>query len=538
MEATAAPAPQLYGPQGQALPLGIGRAVRAAALRGGTDVAYRAGSQRGQELAGWNPANTSADGGWLWSRDLAVARVRDLVANDPWAQAAADRRVDLIVGTGWRPSLKPDAEALGITTEQANAIGRQFERAWRMWAEDPLCRCDAAESLNAGALLSVCTMEQEVTGDGIGVLHYEEREGWSFGTQLQLIDSDRLSNPSGQPDRPELKGGVELGPREAPIAYHFRNAHPGEPGLAYSGGAFTWTRVPRREPWGRPRVLHQYRKTRPGQTRGVPKLAASLARFKSLNRLAEGEINNAVLNSLFAATITSSFDPAVVQEVVTESAIKGYHGLRNDYYDTTDPRLNGARIQQLFPGDELKFNSSPRATVAFREFTNVFLGSFAASVGLMRQHLTMDWSDTNYSSARAALVEVWRSIVVARGTVAMTHAWPLLLAVLEDAIDHDLVQMPVGAPDLYEMPAAWLRGAWIGPPRGWVDPVKEPTGALMRIGAGLSDWETEAAEQGTDFEVLLERLDEQKRMWAAKGLQPPQLSDMLTVNKSQENKDG
>ncbi|PHY12832.1 hypothetical protein CSW58_10045 [Caulobacter sp. B11] len=139
----------------------------------------------------------------------------------------------------------------------------------------------------------------------------------------------------------------------------------------------------------------------------------------------------------------------------------------------------------------------------------------------------MDWSKVNYSSARAALIEVWRGIMKSRSMVAMMVAWPWLLAVTEDAIDQGLVTLPSNGPGLFEAPAAYLRGRWLGPARGWVDPVKEPTGALMRIESGLSNWEDESAEQGIDFDLNLAALKSQKKQWTDAGLTPPALAAML-----------
>ena len=60
--------------------------------------------------------------------------------------------------------------------------------------------------------------------------------------------------------------------------------------------------------------------------------------------------------------------------------------------------------------DEVKINASPRQTQAFEGFQTAFLRSVASARGLSYEQVSMDWSKTNYSSARAALNEVWRTI--------------------------------------------------------------------------------------------------------------------------------
>ncbi|ATC34158.1 phage portal protein [Caulobacter sp. SL161] len=531
---------QLLGPTGSPLPQGIGAAVRAMANREGTDlsfnVGYKAGQTRGQDVGGWLPSQQSADASWLWSRDLAVARTRELMQNEPWAQGGVDRKLDMLVGAGWRPIIRPDAQALGITEEQAQTLGSQIESNYRLWGEDPLCRCDAEDTLTASWLLYLQVMEAEVTGDGVSVLRMRERPGWGFRTCVQVLDSDRLSNPNGVADDDHIRGGVEKDRYNAPIAYHFRNAHPGDV-LGSTSKSMTWERVERNEPYGRPKVTHLFEKRRPGQSRGVSRLVAGLARFKGASRLTDNELANSTINSLFAGTIVSSFDPAVAQDHLMSSATAGYQDLRQKFYETADPRLAGARIQHLFPGDELKFLTTPRETVAFESFTTVFLRSIASSLGITYEQIAMDWSKVNYSSARAALIEVWRGIQRQRSMVAMMVATPWLLAVTEDGIDQGKIELPNGATweDLYERPAAYLRGRWLGPARGWVDPVKEPAGAILQVEAGFNNWEDVAAEQGIDFDLNLAGLKRQKGMWHDAGLTPPALAAMMAMRGTSED---
>lgn len=523
-------APVLYGPNGQALPPGIGKAV--AQMMGGRDLGRHAGgpAQR-QALDGWRPAQTSADSGWTWNRDLAVSRTRDLLAQEPLAQGGMDRKLDMLVGDGWRPSIKPDADVLGCTPDEAAILGKSIERHFRTWAEDPLCRCDVEQTLNFSWLLHMAVMEQEVSGDALAVLRWKPGRGWDYGAALQVVDSDRLSNPMMTLDTDRLRQGVEKDLDGAPVAYHIRNAHPGDLGImAPPGKLWTWERVERRLAWGRPQVLHLFRKERPGQTRGVSKLVASLARFKNLQRFADTELANAVVNAMFAATITSSFDPAIMQGQLTDPAIAGYHDLRSSFYDVAAPTMGGARIQALFPGDTLDFNATPRPTAAFESFTTVFLRAIASGLGISYEQLTTDYSKVNYSSARASLLEVWRGIQTARSLIALQLATPILLAITEEGLDSGAIEAPALAPDLYEAPAAWLRGRWLGPARGWVDPVKEPLGAVAQIEAGFGTFEDAAADQGNDLELVIAQLKREAAMFKAAGLTPPAIASMLALN--------
>ena len=63
----------------------------------------------------------------------------------------------------------------------------------------------------------------------------------------------------------------------------------------------------------------------------------------------------------------------------------------------------------------------------------------------------------------------------------------------------------VTAPDFYANKYAWLKSRWVFAGRGWVDPVKEATAAKLRLDANISTLELENAEQGLDWEDVLEQ---------------------------------
>ena len=519
----------VLGPNGAPLPEGIGGMVRSVANASGVEVGFRAQANQRQALDGWNVSQTSADAYWLRDRDQRVAQTRDLLAQEPWAQGGVERKLDMLVGAGWRPSVKPDPVVLGISDDEAARLGRQTEACYRTWADDPLCRCDLEQTLSASWLMHMAVMEQEICGDGLGVLRWRPDRGWKFGTCLQVVDADRLSNAHGAPDTDLLRGGVVKDGDGAPFAYQIRNSHPGDYLGTTSPSAFSWTTVERRESWGRPRVLHLFRKDRPGQTRGVSKLVAALARFKQLQRFADSELANAVINALFAATITSSFDPTVAQEHLTSSAVAGIHDLRHGFYEQYNPTLAGARIQHLFPGDDLKFLNAGRDASSLATFTETFLRSIASGLGVAYEQMSMDWSHVNFATGRLLFIEIWRGVTKARGLIGMMWATPTLLAVTEDGIDNGMIEPPSTAVDLYEAPAAWLRGRWIGPARGWADPVKEPAGALLQMALGATTGEDVAADQGNDLDLIIPQLGREARAWQAEGLMPPALGEMLSA---------
>ena len=80
---------------------------------------------------------------------------------------------------------------------------------------------------------------------------------------------------------------------------------------------------------------------------------------------------------------------------------------------------------------------------------------------------------------------------------------------VEEIHSIESLPLPSGAPDFLEAKAAYCRARWMGPGRGWVDPVAEKKGAILGLDAGLSTLEMEVAENaGEDWEEVM---DQRKR---------------------------
>jgi capsid protein len=115
-----------------------------------------------------------------------------------------------------------------------------------------------------------------------------------------------------------------------------------------------------------------------------------------------------------------------------------------NYYKENPPTLNGVRIPVLGLNDEIIINSSPRQTTAFPAFQAAFLQSIAAGLGISYEQLAMDWSKVNYSSARAALNEVWRHIQLMFAVFSEQIVAPIYYAVMEEAFDRGYILLPAG----------------------------------------------------------------------------------------------
>lgn len=470
--------------------------------------AYEGSGRKGQWFDNWGAFLGSADRDWIPERGGVVARARDLFRNDPIASSAIARRKNAAVGKGWRLSAKPDARALGVTREQARELGQQIETEWKQYAYGYNFQVDAERKLNFGQLLRVATSHLMLDGEFLGVVEWAADEPTRYKTRLRLVDPDRLSNPAGSIDTDTRRGGVELDPCSfAPVGYHIRRRHPFD--LGVSSQAFTWDYWPRYStPLGRPQVLHGFDPDRAAQHRGVSRFAAALKSFRSFSKFKDATVQAATIDALILGYVQSGAGPEAISENFAYEQYADYHNDREEHYRDHPVKLDDAVFPTLPHGDELKFATANKTTAGFDAFAKAIIRLIAASLGVTYEELSMDYSSTNYSSARAAMVHAWAETVAFMGVLEAQLVKPLYVAWLEEAIDagrFPLLANNDNWPDFYEMPDAYAEGRWIGPPRGYIDPTKEILAAAARIEAGISTLEDECAEQGKFYMDVMEQ---------------------------------
>jgi lambda family phage portal protein len=164
-------------------------------------------------------------------------------------------------------------------------------------------------------------------------------------------------------------------------------------------------------------------------------------------------------------------------------------------------------IEQLRPGDELKFHAPNRPNSALDPFLRYMLREVAAGVGVSYESLSRDYSQSNYSSSRLALLDdrdLWR---VLQQWWVRSFREPLLRdwmqqAVMARAIGTISVEQYALDPDRY-LTVSWKLRGW-----SWVDPTKEVNAYKEAVKAGFTTISAVIAQTGggVDFEdVLTER---------------------------------
>ena len=400
-------------------------------------------------------------------------RARDANRNHPVAAGTTDTYAQNIVGSGLKAQSRIRPAVAGIAPERAIELQLQAEAAFERWK--PMAGADNRLSFDELQFLALIKIIED--GETIMIPTWGKETWRPYARCLQLIESERLAQPPMTRDK-SIQNGIKFGKRNQPLTYFIRKAD----------DITTQTQIKARDSAGRPKILHIFRTQRPGQQRGIPLFAPVLTYFKDLADYLEAEIVAARVAACLAVFITrqDQYGP-----LGTESSS-----------DATVQELSPGMLAKLAPGEGINVVEPKRPGDSFGSFIESVLRLIGVSVGLPYELLAKDFSKTNYSSARASLLEGRRVFKNWRNWFAAKFCQPIWELVLEEAY----LRGDFKAPDFYKYRAEYTRANWIGGGWGWVDPTKEVEASRMAIDYGLSTLAKEVAAQGDDWEETLDQL--------------------------------
>lgn len=475
-----------------------------------------AGSYRGS-LAGWTGHQVHTRTAESRERAVIQRRTDDLFANDWAARSGIDAIANNSVGTGLVPQASPAAEMLGISREAARTTARIMEWLWSQWTQEAhingqmhfedLQYLGIRTLLRTGEMLHLPVMRPEAD---------RTAEGKLFSLALQNLAPQRLQTPADRQSDPALYDGVELSPTGRPMAYHIAVPSPTAmadvvPLLAASAPfSSSFARIPARI-GHRPGLFHLFRHDTDEQVRGVSPLANGVKLFRHLSDALDYE--------LFAQVIAAAFPVYFAQDDVPQPGLAEATSFLVPH--DSDPWQDRPLYAPIAPGSLLygpagekpHILESKRPSQNFTNFVEIILRAMSASLGIPYESLSKDFSKTNYSSARAALNEAWKLYQFYRRWFARMYCQPLYEMVMEEAHLRGLLPLPKGAPGFYEARRFWCCATWVGPARGFVDPVKEITATIMALNNRLTTYGEAWMERGGDFDEGLEIMrDEAERL--------------------------
>ena len=500
-----------------------------------------AGNGYAGQLSRWNVNSKSADAAILPTFDAGNARAADLVRNDGYAKSGVQLHIDHIVGHQFKLVYKPNYLLLGldISSEEVAKFTKMVEAKFTNFAEDPRCYIDAERKRTFTMLIREGIGTHCKAGEITAKAEYFNKRGSKYKTAIKMIDYARISNPDGAMDTKHLKAGVKSDKHGAALGYHVRTSHPSEGGLNFLE-AYTWQYIPRELHWGRQQFIHVFEPEGEGQTRGVNNFLAALSKLKMLEKFQATTLQNAITNAMYAATIESELDSSEVFKALggSESGsqmLSQFMNAKADFHEETGGiKLDGVAIPHLLPNEKLSLQgvSAPSGNLA--AFENGILRNIAKSLGVSFEQLSGNFSDTNYSSARAAMGEAFKYFLGKREVIAKAFANAIFTLWFEEAVNLGDIVLPKNANgNFYEMKTAWTRCNWIGAGKTQIDGLKGVKEAIEKISAGLSTYEKEFGNMGEDYQEMFAQQYRETLELAKMGRKPI----WLTAEKSDNSDD-
>lgn len=472
----------------------------------------------------WNPSLREQADDVRQSYIAAAARAIDTIQNSGWIAGAIDQCIAMVIGTGLRLSVKPDAEALGWTQDEAQDWARLVERRWESWSGRAV-ECDIEGKSTIGKLSAQAMRTYFGYGEILATLPYVRRPFNQYGTKVQMLPPSRLLQ-----DTIKFEGlyqGVWRDMYGFPVGYRI-GTNPLDGTLSVPN----YRDVKARDAWGRPNVIHVF-DGHPGQSRGVSPLTPALKVVRQFDQLADATLTSALIQAIFAATIQSpeptesvlqAFQDLAEQQVSTNptssgSPLEAMLEMRAGWYEATQIDLGShGKIAHLAPGDKLDFHNSNTPNDTYEAFVKLLLREIARCLGVTFEQLTGDYSGATYSSVRMATSETWLLTLYRRVNIVAPFLQPIFEAWLEEEIENGWVAFPGGVPGYLENRALAARAHWRGPAKPQADDSKFANAVVTLRDAGVITDEWICAEMGEDWEDIYEQRKREMDMRKKLGL--------------------
>ena len=414
---------------------------------------------------GWRPRRSGASANADHRGDASAMRVRarSLVQNVPYISRGLESLVANTVGTG-------------ITPRSLSANATAIDALWNDWGKV----CDADGRLDIYGLQAAAYRAMEQDGEVLIRLRSRRPEdGLPVPLQLQLLEIDWLdSSRSGTAGPNTIVNGIEFDPIGKIQNYWLFDQHPGEVVGTTKGRSSSY-------PVPADRIIHLYNPQRPGQSRGITRLAPIIHRVRDLQLYEDAELQRKNLETRLS--VIASGDVAEVS--------------LNPRDSKEDVRRTG-ELGQLASGSitHVPFGTNltvvePKIAPGYVDYLKFNLHLIASGMGVTYEMLTGDVKEVNFSSARVALLEFRRN--------AEQCQWLTLIPKMCEPVWRAFIDAAVLGG---KMRKADYTCDWSTPKWDYVNPSDDVKADLAEISGGLSTISEKLRRRGYKPELVFQEL--------------------------------
>jgi lambda family phage portal protein len=382
-------------------------------------------------------------------------RARNLERNNPLAAGVLDRAVENVIGTGIR--VEPRTESPEFN-----------EQVKPLWAE--FCKSCDIRKMRSFEQIQALLVRSELRDGDVGCLLAEV----NGEPKLQPIEGDYLESPAGKYSGGMTVDGVELNGAGAPVGFYVKTLDEKQ--------RTVYQRIAERD------FVFLADPNQFSMVRGVTKFAQSFWLFDHIDGYLEGTVTAAKAASYFSLLIKKN--NAAKAFGVLGTATNGAGNSQSTL------RLEPGTVQYLQPDEDVVQVAPQQPTQNFPDAVAAFARFVGLPFGLTIEQLMLDFSRTNYSSARAARLQAQQTAEMyqarfAHKFISRVYQWWISKLVKRGVL--------MNAPENY-----WEH-EWIPQGKPWVDPSKEIDAAIKAVKLGVESRSNIAIERGYDFEAMCDR---------------------------------
>jgi lambda family phage portal protein len=425
------------------------------------------GAKVGRRTSSWLASGSSADSEIGSSLAKLRDRSRSLIRDHHFAASAIEKWKTKIVGTGILPRC-------GDQSTQDH---------WDLWSQE--CSSDAPAVPSFEAMTALVVGSVWESGEVLIRRRLRRAEdGGKYPLRLQILEADFLDlNKTETTDTGYVIQGVEFDAIGRRLGYWLFGQHPGGVlNTGVRGGSLNSQFVPASD------VLHIFEPSRPGQVRGVPRLAPVLMALRDMEDWEDAQIVRKKIEACMAAFITG---PEAAS--LTLGATEADSADDAKTVETFEPGM----ISRLKPGEDVVFNN-PHGDSEYAPYKRSRMRDLSAGIGIPYELVCGDLSDVNYSSYRAGLLAFKGTVEAYRWNVLIPQfcipVWRWFAAMLS-MVDQKYIGVDVPDPE------------WGCARFDLLDREAEAKADQIELQLGTTTWPQAVASQGYDPEMQIAEIE-------------------------------
>lgn len=425
------------------------RLIRMFSPRSG-ERAYEAASRND----GWIPRRrgASANADIFGDAKTLTAKARALYQNVGFITAGVEGRVAHAVGSG-------------IQHVPQGRSAKATLAAFRRWME----RADVEGQLTYFGIQELVWRAMDIDGEALVRLIRSSPKAGDVPLRLQVLESDYLDGEKNEQTATGLiVNGIEYDAYGAPVAYWLFDRHPGDISFITSKIGRSSKRISAEN------IIHVFKKTRPGQGRGITKLAPAIADTRDLRLYQSAEADRKNLESRFGVMVHGGSPADLSPGMNTDSSDVRYLG-----------DLPSGGLMQIPNGVSVTAYQA-RASGDYVEYVKEVLHRICASIGVTYELATGDLSEVNFTSSRAGRIAM-------KSDIDRTQ-WNTFIPMFCKRVHEEFVQTAILAgvlPMSASMDVDFTTPKWES-----VQPLDQAKADVLEIATGLSSLSEKQRERG------------------------------------------